>query len=113
MSRSPSPPPLAAPKPRGRPGRPAIHLDGAERSRAYRERVQDRLALGDAAAAILENPTPLLLTRVAERLVRRATSQTEAASTAIAAVLAGLHAGGGDACLNAALTASQEWTPTK
>lgn len=53
-------------------GRPAIHLDGADRQAAYRDRQAHQAALGEAAVFLTTNPTPDFVKVMIGRLLDRA-----------------------------------------
>ncbi|PWC89817.1 hypothetical protein TSH100_04040 [Azospirillum sp. TSH100] len=54
-------------------GRPAVHLDQADRQAAYRERQANAQALGEVARQALDRPTPAFL----KRLIARALDQAD------------------------------------
>lgn len=76
---------------RGR-GRPAVHLDGAARQEAYRERQAGELAKGKALIAITDAPTRAFVRLMVGRLLTQA-ADPEAERQALADYVAGIAAG--------------------
>lgn len=56
---------------RGR-GRPPVHIDDADRQSAHRERQATRLAMGEAAMALHEKPSPAFVKLMLKRLIEQA-----------------------------------------
>lgn len=80
-------------------GRPRQHVDGAARSAAHRERVTDQLDTLHMLRMIFDNPTPALIERLSRRCIENRGAKGRDIAGAgvelIAALLAGLDAGGG------------------
>ena len=89
---------------RGIGGRPRIHFDGADRSRAYRERRQAKVEDAEIALDRWETPTPGFVGFIAKRCVQQAENQTVAAQAVIAKALEGIAIAGGPAALSAAIS---------
>lgn len=67
-----------------KPGRPAVHLDGADRQAAYRERCAHRSAVAEAALFLTTKPTPDFVRLMVERLLAQARDPAEAKADLLA-----------------------------
>ncbi|MDP3615010.1 MAG: hypothetical protein Q8R98_24480 [Rubrivivax sp.] len=95
MSFAPPSPPRA--------GRRRIHLDDAERARAYRERQREKFEDGEIARARWDAPTPGFVGFIAKRCIQQADDPSATASAVLAKVLQGIGEGGGPAALATAI----------
>lgn len=53
-------------------GRPTVYIDNADRQSAHRERQATRLAMGEAAMALHERPSPAFVKLMLKRMIEQA-----------------------------------------
>lgn len=63
---------------RRRRGRPAVYLDDADRQAAHRERQLTRAAMGEAAMALCEKPSPAFVKLMLKRMIEQASDPVAA-----------------------------------
>lgn len=86
----------------GKGGRPRVHVDQAEKSRAHRERVQDQLAEHFMLKTIFDRPTDDLIRYLAAKFAKAHDDKARAGELLAKALLDGLTIGGGENCSEAA-----------
>lgn len=88
------------PKPRGRPRK---YADDAARSAAYRDRLAAQADTGEMLLYLWRKPTPALIQSLVEKYAARLEDKGMAGERLAVALAAGLQAGGGENCAEAAV----------
>lgn len=86
-----------------KPGRPRIYADDAARAAAHRERRAAQADTGEMLLYLWRKPTPALIQALAEKYAARIEDKAKAGENLAVALAAGLKAGGGSNCSEAAV----------